>query len=90
MHHSLMGNMRLCFIDSDLLYRDALYVFRFLTSLTPPGPFYWSDCIKQGKWDVMYLCDRYFASFYHFSSGFWNCSDSVVLFFLFFILLIHL
>ena len=27
----------------------------------------------------MYLCDRgiYFASFYDFDIGFWNCSDSV-------------
>jgi len=24
MHHSLMGKMRLCFIDSDLLYRGTL------------------------------------------------------------------
>ena len=29
MHYSLMGKMRLHFIDSDLLYRGSLYLGRF-------------------------------------------------------------
>ena len=38
--------------------------------------------IKPGKWAVMYLCVKgiNFASFYNFSIGYWNYSDSVVFF----------
>ena len=44
--------------------------------------FYWSVCIKPGRWAVMYLCvsDIGCDSFYDFCKGVWNCSDSVVFF----------
>ena len=45
-----------------------------------PVMFYWSACTQPGKWAIMYLYveEIYFAIFYHFSIGFWNCSDSMV------------
>ena len=55
------------------------------TSFTPPLSFYWSAFAKPGKWAFIYLCVRgiHFTSFYVFDMWFWNCSDSVVCFFLF-------
>jgi hypothetical protein len=46
--------------------------------------FYWSACIKPGMWADMFLClggVSNFISFYDLLSlGFWNCSDSAILF----------
>ena len=52
--------------------------------------FYWSACIKPGKWEVIYFCivNIYFASFYDFSIRFKNRSS--VWYFLVCILLIEL
>jgi hypothetical protein len=43
-----------------------------------PATFYWSACIKPGKWVVMYICVRviYFGSFYVFVIRL--CSNSMV------------
>jgi hypothetical protein len=43
---------------------------------------YWSACSKEGTWAVEYICISVvaIASLYHFSNGYWNCSDSVVFF----------
>ena len=53
-------------------------VWTHKTSLTPPL-FLLSACTKPGKCTVMYFCvrDIVFASFYDFSVGFRNFSDSV-------------
>jgi hypothetical protein len=44
-----------------------------------PTTCYWSDCIKPGKWAIMYTCMCVkgidIAYFYNFALGFWNCSD---------------
>ena len=54
-----------------------------------PVTFYCSACTKPVKWVVMYLgvTGIDFASFYDFSIVFWNCSDIVVFYFVFLILL---
>ena len=44
----------------------------------------------QYKWN--YLCVRciHFASFYYFTIGFWNCSDSIIFFFSFYLVTIFI
>ena len=55
----------------------------YLSSLT--STFYWSACSKQGELEVMYVCGCgiNFVSLYHCSIRFWNCSSSVLFFFIF-------